>query len=138
MVVNAALYLHAIGRVQEKGCKLSPRFFRDPARWSSVQGKIGYHEFMRRVAPIRVIVLAVFLAASNLVFASHVASHISSNAVGCEWCVCHVQTLAGPLPSAEPVHIERLRAPLKPAGEIAILSQPVVPGYQPRAPPISS
>ena len=117
---------------------LPARFFRDLARWSCVQGKIGYHGPMRRVAPIRVVVLAVFLAASQVVFASHVSSHIGFKAGHCEWCVCHAQTLAGPLPSAEPVHIERLRAPLKPAGEIAILSQLVTTGYQPRAPPISS
>lgn len=103
-----------------------------------VQVEIGYHERMRNAASIRVFMLAVLLAASQVVFASHVSSHVDFKAGHCEWCVCHVQTLAGPLPSAEPVNIERLRAPLKPAGEIAILSQPVAPGYQPRAPPISS
>jgi len=93
---------------------------------------------MRRVASIRVVVLAVLLAASQVVVASHVSSHIDFKAGHGEWCVCQAQTLAGPLPCAEPVNIERMRAPLRPAGKISILSQPVAPGYQPRAPPVSS
>lgn len=136
--MNAALYLHAAGVVQDIASEPLPCPGSDFDRFPLVQIEIGYHQRMRNAASFRAVVLAAVLAASQVVFASHVSSHIGFKAGHCEWCVCHVQTLAGPLPSAEPVHIERLRAPLKPAGEIAILSQPVVPGYQPRAPPISS
>ena len=107
----------------------------DFARFSRVQIKIGYHESMRRTASIRVFVLAAVLAASQVVFASHVSSHIGFKAGHCEWCVCQAQTLAGPLPSAEPVNIERQSTPLLPAGEITVLFEPVVHSYQPRAPP---
>jgi len=107
-------------------------------RFPLVQIKIGYDQLMRKAASFRAVALAVLLAASHLAFASHVASHISFKAGSCEWCVCQVQTLAGPLTSAEPVSIERQSAPLLPAVEINFFSESATPCYQPRAPPLSS
>jgi hypothetical protein len=100
--------------------------------------RIGYRQLVRITASIRVFVLAILLAASQVVFASHISSHIDFNAGNCEWCVCQAQTLAGPLPSAAPVDIERQITLLASAVEISSLPGFVVPGYQSRAPPFSS
>lgn len=100
--------------------------------------KIGYRQGVRRTASFRVFVLAGLLAASQLVFATHVSSHIDFKAGHCEWCVCQVQTLAGPLPAAAPVDIERPITLLAPAVEIPFPSRSLEPGYQSRAPPSSS
>jgi len=97
--------------------------------------KIGYRQGVRRTASFRIFVLAALLAASHVVFASHVSSHLDFKASNCEWCVCQAQTLAGPLPSTEPASILRQITLLAPAGEIPVLSGSVAAGYQSRAPP---
>jgi hypothetical protein len=100
--------------------------------------EIGYRQCVHRTASFRVLVLAILLAASHVVFASHVSSHLDFKPGNCEWCVCQAQTLAGPLPSLEPVTILRQITLLAPAGEIPVLSRSVAAGYQSRAPPSSS
>jgi hypothetical protein len=100
--------------------------------------KIGYRQSVRRSDSIRVFVLAILLAASQVAFASHISSHTDFKAGHCEWCVCQAQNLAGPLPSAAPVDIERQITLLAAAVEIPSLSGSVAPGYQSRAPPFSS
>jgi hypothetical protein len=93
---------------------------------------------MRVPALIRTLLLAVSLAASHAVYAKHMATHVSSSASNCEWCICQAQTLAGPLPAIEPPAAERCSVqPLLPSG-IPFITAPAFCSCQPRAPPLSS
>ena len=90
---------------------------------------------MRLFASIRNLFLAALLAASHVVFASHVTAHANSNAGNCEWCVGQAQTMAGPLPVIEPVAVERFTATQLPLAVIPFLARAPQNSYQSRAPP---
>jgi hypothetical protein len=103
-----------------------------------VAEEIGYYEIMRKSASFRILIFAALLAISHGLFASHTATHVTTNPGNCEWCVCQGQSFAGPLPSAEPVAIVRQaglpRLPIK----TRFHPKPVSWGYQSRAPPVSA
>ncbi len=91
---------------------------------------------MRIPASIRMVLLATLLAASQVVFAAHVTTHLNTNISNCEWCVCQAQTSAGPLPVFAPVIVERLAGVLLQPPKIPLFAEPASTDYQPRAPPV--
>jgi hypothetical protein len=83
----------------------------------------------------RVLLLAVLLAAGQVVFANHLPAHASTTVGNCDWCVCQGQTPAAPLPASELPPV----APLVPvqlaAVTLTLAPEPRYQGPGPRAPP---
>jgi len=55
---------------------------------------------MRRIARLRIVVLALMLAASHVALMSHVTAHFAPNLDQCELCVSQAQLLSA-IPSSE-------------------------------------
>lgn len=97
---------------------------------------MGYHELMRLPASYRMVLLATLLAASHVVFAAHITTHLNTNISNCECCVCQAQTSAGPLPICAPVIVERPAGVLFLPPKIPRVAEPASTDFQPRAPPV--
>ena len=91
---------------------------------------------MRVPASIRMVLLATLLAASHVVFAAHVTTHLNTNISNCEWCICQAQTIAAPLPAFTAVTAELPAGMFFVLPKIPLLARPAGPDYQPRAPPV--
>ena len=90
---------------------------------------------MRKFASSRILLLAVLLAASHVMFASHITTHLSLRISSCECCICQGQPVAGPLPGADlPPAVRQVRPSSLPI-EITLVSEPASRNYQSRAPP---
>lgn len=86
---------------------------------------------------IRVLLLAVLLAAGQFAYATHIPAHANLSTANCDLCVCQAQTPAAPLPAADlPAAV-----PLPPTNPAAAAIAPAPRfarrGPQPRAPPVS-